>query len=71
MMYFVVGEILKIRLCQTVIFAKNHESAEFTYKEHGKPTLHSLIAKHVLEMSIKLSFLCERFEKKQCFALVV
>ena len=68
---FVVGEILKIRLCQTVIFARTHESAEFTNKKQGKPTLHSLIAKHVLEMSIKLKFQCEHFEKKQRFALVV
>ena len=68
---FVVGEIRKIRLCQTVIFAKDHESAEFTNKKHGKPTLHSLIARHVLEMSIKLKFQCERFENKHCFALVV
>ena len=28
-------------------------------------------AKHVLEMSIKLRFQCERFKKKQCFALMV
>ena len=39
--------------------------------KHGKPTLHSLIANHVLEMSAKLKFKCERFKKKQCFALVV
>ena len=68
---FLVGEIRKIRLWQRVIFAKNHESAEFTNKKHGKRTLHSLAAKHVLEMSIKLKFQCERFEKKQCLALVV
>ena len=36
-----------------------------------KPTLHSLTAKHVLEMSVKLNLLCVRFEKKQTFALVV
>ena len=32
------------------------ESAEFTNKKHGKPTLHSLIANHVSEMSLKLKF---------------
>ena len=37
----------------------------------GKPTLHSLIAKHVLETSIKLKFQCVRFEKKHCFDLMV
>ena len=50
---------------------KNLESAKFTSKKHGKSTLHSLIAKHVLEISIKLKFQCERFEKKQCFAVMV
>ena len=50
---------------------KNHGSAEFTNKKHGKPTLHSLIAKHVLEISIKLKFQCEHSEKKQRFALMV
>ena len=50
---------------------KNLESAEFTNKKHGKPTLHSLIANHVLEMSVKLKFQCVRFEKKHCFALLV
>ena len=64
----VVGEIGKIRLCQRVIFVK---SAKLTNKKHRKPTLHSLIAKHVLEMSIKLKFQCERFEKKQYFALMI
>ena len=69
---FVVGEIRKIRICQTVIFAKkNLVSVEFTNKNHGKPTLHSLIAQHVLEMSVKLIFQYERFEKKHCFALMV
>ena len=69
---FVVGEIRKIRLCQTVIFEiKNHESAIFINKKHGEPTLHWLIAKHVLEKSIKLKFQCESFEKKPCFALMV
>ena len=33
----------------------------------GSP-LHSLIANHVFEMSVKLRFQCE---KKHCFALVV
>ena len=68
---FVVGEILKIRFCQTVILQKNIESAEFINKKHGKTTLHSLIAKHVLEMFVILIFQCVRFEKRQCFALVV
>ena len=47
------------------------ESAEVTNKKHWKPTLYSLIAKHVLEMSVKLKFQCECFEKEQCFALMV
>ena len=68
---FVVREIQKIRLFQTVIFLKNLEHAEPTNKNHGKPTPHSLIANHVLEMSVKLNFLCERFEKKQSFAMIV
>ena len=50
---------------------KNLVSVEFTDKNHGKPTLHSLIAQHVLEMSVKLIFQYERFEKKHCFALMV
>ena len=49
----------------------NLESAEFTNKKHGKPTLHSLITNHVLEMSVKLKFECVHFETKHCFALVV
>ena len=52
-------------------FAKNLESAKFTNNKHKKPTLYSVIAKHVLEMPIKLKFQCERFEKNQCFALEV
>ena len=49
---------------------KNLESAEFTYNKHGKPTLHSLIANHVLKVSVKLKFKCVRFRKKHWFALV-
>ena len=67
---FIVPQIWKIKLCQTVILHGNLESAEFTNKKHGKPTLHSLIANHVLEISVKLEFQCVRFEKKHCFALV-
>ena len=54
-----------------MILHKNLESAEFTDKKHGKPTLHSLIAHHVLRMSVKLKFQRVHFEKKHCFALVV
>ena len=50
---------------------KNLESAEFTDKKHRKPTLHSLIANHVLEMSVKPRFRCVRVEKKHCFVLVI
>ena len=50
---------------------ENLESAEFTNKKHGKPTLHSLIVSYVLEMPVKLKFQCVRFEKKHCFALAV
>ena len=53
------------------ILHKNLESAELTNKKHGKPTLHSLIANHVLQMSVKLKFQCVRFERNHCFALVV
>ena len=60
---FEVGEIRKIRLWHTVIFVKNNESAECTNNKHRKPTLHSLIAKHVLEMSIKLKFQCEHLKR--------
>ena len=68
----VVREVRKIRLCQTIIFAKkNHEGAKFTNKKHEKSTLRSLKAKHLLEMSIKLKLQCERFEKNHCFALMV
>ena len=42
---------------------KNLESAEFTNKKHGKPTLHSMIANHVLEVSVKLESQCVRFEE--------
>ena len=68
---FVVGQILKIGFTKQSFLHKNLVSAEFTNKEHGKPTLHSLIANHVLEMSVKLTFQCACFEKKHCFALVV
>ena len=50
---------------------KNLSSAEFTNNKREKPTLHSLTANHVFEMSFKLKFQCVRFEKKHCFALVV
>ena len=50
---------------------KNVEYAEFDNNEHWKPTLHSLIGNHVLEMAVKLKFQCARLEKKHCFALVV
>ena len=50
---------------------KNLDNAEFTNKKHEKPTLHSVTANHVLEMSVKLKFQCIPFEKKRCFALVV
>ena len=50
---------------------KNLESAEFTNKKHENPTLQSLIANHVLEVSVKLKFQCVHFEKAHCFVLVV
>ena len=68
---FVVREIKKIRICQTVILHKNLESAEFTNKKHGKLILHSLKANHILEISVNLKFQCVHFEKKHCFALVL
>ena len=50
---------------------RNYASGKFTNKKHEKPTLHSLIAKHVLEISIELKFLWKRFEEKQCFTVMV
>ena len=50
---------------------KHLESAEFTNKKHRKPTLYSLTAEHVLEMSIKRELQCVCFGKQQCFALLV
>ena len=41
---------------------KNLESAEFINKKRGKPTLHSMITNHVLEMSVTLKFQPVRFE---------
>ena len=41
-------------LANSQIFYEDLESAEFTSKKHGKPTLHSLIGNYVLEMSVKL-----------------
>ena len=46
---------------------KKLESAEFTNMKHGKPIPHSLIANHVLEVSVKLKFQCVRL--KRFFAL--
>ena len=46
------------------------ESAELTNKKKGKPTLHSLIANHVLEMSVKLKVHCVHFNRHR-FALVI
>ena len=60
---FPVGEIWKIGLCKTVTLRKNLQNAEFTYIKHGKPTLHSLIANHVLEMFVKLGFNCIRLKR--------
>ena len=37
---------------------KNLESSEFTNKKYRKTTIHSLIANHVLKMSVKLKFQC-------------
>ena len=54
-----------------VILHKNLESVKFTYNKKGKPTLHSLIANHVLEMYVRLKFKYVRIKKKYCFALVV
>ena len=70
---FSVGEIRKISLCKTVILHKNLKSIEFTNKKHGKPTLHCLIANHVLKMPVKLQFQCVNVLKRgiACFALVV
>ena len=52
-------------------FAENLEIEQFTNKKHGKPTQRSLIANHVLEMSVKLKFQCVHFEAKHCFVLVL
>ena len=55
---------------KTVILRENLENAEFANNRHVKPTLHSLIANHVLRISVKLKFQCVRL-KKHCFALVI
>ena len=39
----------------------------FPNKKHKKPTLHSLIANHVLKMSIKLKFHCLCFKNEALF----
>ena len=57
------GEIGKFRLCKTVILHKNLESAEFTYNRTVTSTLHSLIANHVLEISVKLEFKCAHLKR--------
>ena len=51
-------------------FAKQsffHKKYRIHQQEHEKPTLHSLIANHVLEISIKLKFQCVRFKKEALF----
>ena len=50
---------------------KNLESAEFSNMKHGKLTLPSLLANHVLEVSARLKFQCVGVEKKRRFARVV
>ena len=50
---------------------KNVEKAEFTDKKRGKLTLHSLIANHVLEMSVKFKFQCVRLKLEASFAMVL
>ena len=68
---FVVVEYMKTQdFLKRSFLHKNLARAEFTNNKHGKPTLHSLIVNHVLEMSVKLKFHCVCFEKKRCFALV-
>ena len=64
---FPVREMKNIWLCSH--FANNLESAELTIKNHEKLTLDSLIAYHVLEMSVKLKFQCVRFRKKHFFKI--
>ena len=62
---------MKNQAFQKVILHKKLENAKLTNKKHGKPTLHSLMANHVLEMSVKPKFQCSRFKTKHCFALAV
>ena len=61
---------MKDQALQNSHLHKNLESTECSNKKHEKPTLHSLIANHVLEMSIKLKFQCVCLKKKHRFALV-
>ena len=61
---FVGGKYEKSGLAKQSFLHKNLESAEFINNKHRKPTLHSLIANHVLEMPVKLKFQCVHFEKK-------
>ena len=58
-------------LPNVILHIKNLESTEFINKKHGKLFLHSLLANHMLELSVKLKFQLIRFEKKHCFAVVV
>ena len=62
---------MKNQALPNVILHKNLESTEFINKKHGKVPLHSLLANHMLELSVKLKFQLVRFEKKHCFAVVV
>ena len=62
---------MKTRALKNSMLHKNAKSTKFTNKKHRKPTLHSPIANHVLEMSVKLNLQYVRFKKKHCFALMV
>ena len=50
---------------------KKSQKCRFTNNKNTIRLLCIPLANHMLEMSVKLKFECIRFEKKNCFALVV
>ena len=59
MIYFLCLQLEKYEksgFAKQTILHKILESSEFPNKKHEKPTGHSFIANHVLEMSVQLKF---------------
>ena len=70
---FVVGENEKLGFVKKSFLHKSLEVPNLLTKKYGKPTLYSLIANHVLEMSVKLKLQlqCVGFEKKHSALMVL